>query len=56
MAAMKQYVYNHSPAIAAVGQFINSITVFLLIELFVGPVEQLREYNRTRSRMYTISH
>ncbi|CAF1163229.1 unnamed protein product [Rotaria sordida] len=39
MAAMKQYVYNHCPAIAA-----------------VGPIEQLREYNRTRSRMYTISH
>ncbi|CAF1033466.1 unnamed protein product [Adineta steineri] len=39
MAAMNQYVYNHCPAIAA-----------------VGPVEQLRDYNRTRSRMYTISH
>jgi len=39
MAAMKQFVYNHCPAIAA-----------------YGPIEQLREYNRTRSRMYTIIH
>jgi len=39
MAVMKQYVYNHCPAIAA-----------------VGPIEQLREYNRTRSRMSTIIH
>ncbi|UJR23987.1 hypothetical protein I4U23_026953 [Adineta vaga] len=39
MAAMKQYVYNHCPAIAA-----------------IGPIEQLREYNRTRGRMYTIIH
>ncbi|CAF4696264.1 unnamed protein product, partial [Rotaria sp. Silwood2] len=39
MTAMKQYVYNHCPAIAA-----------------VGPIEQLREYNRQRSRMYTITH
>jgi len=39
MAAMKQYVYNHCPAVAA-----------------VGPIEQLRDYNRTRSRMYTIAH
>ncbi|CAF1280504.1 unnamed protein product [Adineta steineri] len=39
MGVMKQYVYNHCPAVAA-----------------LGPIEQLRDYNRTRSRMYTISH
>ena len=26
------------------------------IEFCLGPIEQLREYNRTRSRMYSISH
>lgn len=39
MSAMKEYVYNHCPAIAA-----------------IGPIEQLRDYNRNRSRMFTISH
>ncbi|CAF0986994.1 unnamed protein product, partial [Didymodactylos carnosus] len=37
--AMKTYVYNRCPAIAA-----------------VGPTEALKDYNRTRSRMYTIIH
>jgi len=39
MSVMKEYVYNHCPAIAA-----------------YGPIEQLRDYNRNRSRMFTISH
>jgi len=39
MAVMKQYVYNHPPAIAA-----------------VGPIEQLRDYDQTRSRMSTTTN
>jgi hypothetical protein len=59
MAAMKQHVYNHCPAVAAVGQ---SLAAFVFVShddlsvVSLGPIEQLREYNRTRSRMYTISH
>ena len=57
MTAMKQYVYNHCPAVAAVGPLMLWLILYMIINLFVvGPIEQLREYNRTRSRMYTIIH
>ena len=57
MTAMKQYVYNHCPAVAAIGPLMLCLILYMIINLFVvGPIEQLREYNRTRSRMYTIIH
>ena len=56
MAVMKQYVYDHCPAIAAVGPFIANPSFLILNRIVLGPTEQLREYNRTRSRMSTISH
>ncbi|CAF1679357.1 unnamed protein product, partial [Adineta ricciae] len=56
MTAMKQYVYNHCPAVAAVGSLMICLVSYLFGLPFLGPIEQLREYNRTRSRMYTIIH
>jgi len=55
---MKEYVYNHCPAIAALGKLSMTFSSSIEFVCFscLGPVEQLRDYNRTRSRMYTIAH